>query len=190
MCFKYGEGVQKNVSKAIKIFKKVSDAGYWFGLFIYGYSFYSGQGIGKDLIQAASYFKKSSDLGCEYSMYFYGICLVNGSGVERNYLEAFNFFKKAHENKYDDASRLVAIMIDEGKIVEQNIEEATLIFQELSNRYDLFSVWKYGYSLIEGRGIHKSFQRGIDLVENAANQGVGLAQIYLSSLIVNTVVKY
>jgi TPR repeat protein len=138
--------------------------------------------IEKNLVEACRCFQKSGELGCDYGWFQYGICLLNGIGIERNLVESYKDFEKSAQIGNKPSILFQAFFLDEGLVVEKDVNRATSLFELLSKSYDPEAEFRYGVALVEGRGTEKKYFQGIQLIENASNQGVTMAQICLSTL--------
>lgn len=74
----------------------------------------------------------------------------------------------------------MGIFLLKGEFVEKNEEKAISYFEKCAKHYDVQGYFWFGLCLIEGRGIRKSFYRGLDLIQQANERNYFLAQLYYS----------
>jgi TPR repeat protein len=71
-------------------------------------------------------------------------------------------------------------MLLEVKFIEQDEEKAVSYFQRTANHYQVEGKFWFGFCLIEGKGIRKSYYRGLELIYQANDENYFIADLYSS----------
>jgi TPR repeat protein len=145
MCYKIGEGTNKNIIKAYSYFEKSEIIGkdyrsyYELGL-VYSKGIYKNNKIyiGKDLDKAFNYFnlsyrKNKNSQNNSDNLYELGSCYKYGYGVEKNESKAFELFQKSFAMKETIGSQLeLALCYKDGIGVEINEKKSMKMFYNLA----------------------------------------------------------
>lgn len=189
-CFLNGNGVKKNVKKAIFYLKKAADLGHTPGRTSLGICYLNAEKPkGIRLIQEAV------SLGDSHAMYALGLCYQRGKGVSVNYQKAFSLLLAGAKGGSDDSSFHCWICLSTGLGVKRNIKRGLKFLSKDSVEFASFLVLKekyeegekifqknqesfwFGYCLIEGK---KNFYWGLDQIRIASERNCLLAHLYLS----------
>ena len=124
MCYRFGEGVPKDETKAIEYLLSSAKGGNKFAQCEVGAAYFYGQGVNQDYCEAVKWLKESADKGNLTAMHNYAYCLLNGCGCEKNEPEAFNIFKTAATYGYADSQYMMGLLLKEGIGATKNINAA------------------------------------------------------------------
>ena len=125
-CYTYGEGVVKNVPKAIEWLNRANDAcdgKNADALFELAKIYHEGDGVAQDKRKAFELMKASAELGDVKAMTNTAYCYRYGDGVEKNLGKAVEWYNKAIEaSDGNDATALyvLSIMYDDGEGVAKD----------------------------------------------------------------------
>ena len=97
-CYERGEGVEKNLSKAVELYTKAADQGYAPAQCYLGRRYVMGEGVEKNLSKAVELFTKAADQGNAWAQCKLGRCYERGEGVEKNLPKAVELYNKHDEN--------------------------------------------------------------------------------------------
>lgn len=124
VCYKWGDGVEKNMEKALYWITKSHEGGYALATNNLGIYYMTGQGVEKDLEKAVGFFREAAEKGICDSQTMLGRCYFYGEGLPQNYLEAFSWFSKAAEQEDPDAQYHLYLCYSKGLGVEVDMEKA------------------------------------------------------------------
>ncbi len=93
----------KDLSKAIKWWRKAADQGDALAQFGLGSCYLWGHGVARDYDTAMYLFQKAAKQGLPAAHYAIGVCYDEGKGVEKNPGRAAKHFLRAAERNYPDA---------------------------------------------------------------------------------------
>jgi uncharacterized protein len=115
LCFAHGDGVARNVVKAVSYFKQAAERGDPDAQWRLGHCLLSGEGVeAVDILAAAAWFRKGAKLGHAKCCYDFGVCLLTGEGVACDEKAAIEWLLKAAEQGYAEAQSDLAQCLFEG----------------------------------------------------------------------------
>jgi TPR repeat protein len=106
-CYEMHYGVEKNMSEAIRWYRKASDAGEPWAQNNLADCYSEGTYIERNLLKAAQLYKKSAAGGYATGMYRWAECLRNGWGTVKNEQEALVWYRKAADEGEDSAKKFL-----------------------------------------------------------------------------------
>lgn len=202
-----GEGVEKDMSKAVELYKSASLTGasvtYWNIGIIYAKG---GNGIDKDFYAAANWLALASKLGfkklfqekllaqpetekdgwagTDFATFIEGLSHVYGNDKDIN--AAYKLFQQLEKKKVAVATTLIATLCyadndwkkaDEKKVVKY-LEKAV-------EMKDALACYELGLRYKEGKGVAANKAKAIELLEKGANLGNAKAMAELGDLFYN-----
>jgi len=102
-CYWDGDGVEKDLHKAVYWFTKSAEQGFADAQYNIALCYKTGKGIKKDLDKAAEWFAKAAEQGDADAQYSMGLCYKMGEGVEEDLYKASEWFMKAAEQDHANA---------------------------------------------------------------------------------------
>lgn len=96
-------GVEKNLSEAIRYYYKSAKQGFALAQNDLGNCFFYGKGTSVNYREAASWYRKAANQGYLYAQYNLGFAYENGQGVEMNLVEAKKWYGLAAEQGHENA---------------------------------------------------------------------------------------
>jgi hypothetical protein len=103
ICYRRGEGVEKNEVEAFRWFQLAAEQGGAVAQCNIGSSYYLGEGVEKDDIKAVCWFEKAALQGLAHAQHNLGFCYCRGVGVSRNPIRAAELFHLAAEQGHPGA---------------------------------------------------------------------------------------
>ena len=97
MCYFHGRGVDRNVRKAIALFRQAEACHDPDGIVGLGQCCLNGDGVEQDTAKAAQLFEKARSLGSSLGAFNLGVCYQEGLGVAKDADRAFHLFLQAAE---------------------------------------------------------------------------------------------
>ena len=198
-----GDGIAKNMSEAVKWYRKAAEQGYAASQYNLGLCLYhKGKALSdkfdiedsecdgiemrtarKNLSEAANWFRKSADQGFANAEYILGLCYECGDGIDKNMTEAVKWYRKAAEQGIAEAQRKLGDGYYEGgNGLERNYSAAVRWYRKAAEQgisdaamqVNLGDCFYYG-----GNGIEKDCAEAVKWYLKAANQGNARAQCKL-----------
>ena len=151
--FYYGNGVEKNLVKALIMYLKAAEKGHIEAQYSAGYMYYYGEGTTTNEEEAFKWCIKAANQehakiqGHVKAQFLVADMYSSGNGVDKNLRKAFTWYKKAAEQGHDVAQF------------------------ELGNMY------------LRGIGVKRSYKKAIEQFQNAADNGNRDARRLLKDLI-------
>lgn len=106
VCYKNGNGVEKNLEEAIKWYTKAADQGYAEAQYYLGKAYDKGEGVAKNDSEAMKWYLKAVKNNSPEAAYYYGGMLLEGNkqkGITKNIPEGVKYLRKAADLKNLDA---------------------------------------------------------------------------------------
>ena len=104
-CYEEGQGVEKSISEAVRLYQAAADKGEPWAQTNLGECYMRGAGVERSLFQAAKWFKRSALGGHKAGMFYWAECLENGTGTTRNEAEALSWYRKSAEKGHAKAKK-------------------------------------------------------------------------------------
>ncbi|KAK8849296.1 hypothetical protein M9Y10_018665 [Tritrichomonas musculus] len=104
--YENGNGVKKNVDKALSYYQKAAEKGYSDSYAAMGLIYFNG-----NREKAFGCFKKAADMGSPSGCYLTGLCYQDGTGVTKDRSKALEHFRKADKLGYDGAKEKLKSLI-------------------------------------------------------------------------------
>lgn len=169
--------LKKNQSKAIELYEKAVKLNNTTAMFNLGICYQNGEGVVKNFPKAFDLFKSASNIGDFDSTFQCYLFLSRGIGIERNLGDSLKFLQVAVDNDYAKGYVEYGLWL----LFTQNDEQgAVSYFQKSSLEYLKRGKFWFGYCLLQGIGIQKSFYRGLELIRQSYEQNCFLSNFYLS----------
>jgi TPR repeat protein len=93
--YSVGDGVEKNLKKAISWYFKAAGSGDHESQYMIGNAYSTGDGVKKNYEEAAYWYREAANRGNLLALYNLGTIYAKGRGVEKNYILALKWLKLA-----------------------------------------------------------------------------------------------
>lgn len=120
----YGNGVEKDVKKGLKLLGKAVNAGNTEAQYDVGVLYRDGVGVKRSYSDAAAWFRKAGRNGNAKAQYEAGRLFYEGLGVQQDSRIAAEWFWRAAEGGSPEGAYMYAKMLKEGKGVEKDLRKA------------------------------------------------------------------
>jgi len=108
LCYKYGDGIKKDLYKAVEWFTKATEQGHASAQYCLGVAYASGKGVEQDLIKSFEWFTLAAEQGHAVAQYNLGCAYhYDGSGIEKDKNKAIYWLSKAAEQGIEEAQKLL-----------------------------------------------------------------------------------
>ena len=99
-----GNGVPRDMGKAIALYRQAAEQGYVPAQTYLGVIYDKGRGVQQDDAEAIRWFRLAAEKDDPQSQFNLGVLLIKGRGTEKNEKEGWDLIRKAAGNGYKPAS--------------------------------------------------------------------------------------
>ncbi len=131
VCYRCGDGVEKNLEEAIKWYKKAAEQGYAKAQYNLAVCYDSEYGVEKNVEEAVKWYRKSAEQGYARAQHNLGICYYNADGVIQNNVKALAWVCAACAN--GDNGTTKAMRVIKQKMTSTQIEQALKLAENYAN---------------------------------------------------------
>lgn len=174
MVYRNGYGVEKNYTFAYGLYEKAAKMGSPLACYLLGDMICKPlDGIPADYYKAKTYYNKAMDMGAAGGYTGMAWLYLDSNRLGENLKEAIALTEKAVDINPYSANALMFL----GKLywVESDMEKASRYFTRAADLGQTEAMAYVGVFCIEGIGMVKNEQKGIDYLTKAANSGNGRA---------------
>ena len=204
-----GIGGPVDAEGAIKLFRRVAEAGLAIGQYNLALAYYSGNGVAKDNEQARIWWERAARQGHAQAQFNLGALLWNGDGVHKDASEAIKWFRKSSDGGNAQARSFLDTILQQQDVSlpTQPLETSNTdpdpainaLLQKAAEAYLLqdferaFSYWSEAAALNnaiaqyqlarlynEGRGVEQDSARAYRYTQLSAGQNLAPAQYRLA----------
>ncbi len=123
-----GQGVAKNLKKAVGYFQDAAEAGNVDAAIALGYAYQKGEGVKQNPEEGMKWFLQAAESGNIDAEYNVGIAYMRGQGIEENKREAAKWFARAALKRDGGAAYNLGVMNAKGEGLKQNLPLAAAWF--------------------------------------------------------------
>lgn len=166
-----GEGVEKDLAKALYWYKKAAAQNYLPAVNIMGWTYQKGLGVEIDLKKAVAFYRKAGDRGFAPAQDNMGWMYQTGQGVPRNYERAFAWYKKAADQNHANAQNNLGIMLSNGLGVDKDFAAAAQWYLKAAEQGHSMAQFNLAQSYRHGKGVSRDKAKAIFWHKKAAAAG-------------------
>ncbi|MHC1725917.1 MAG: trypsin-like peptidase domain-containing protein [Syntrophobacteraceae bacterium] len=111
--YEQGQGVAKNCTEALRLYRKAADQGDIQAQFHLGRLYYDGKCVTRNFAEASKWLKRAADRGLPDAQRSFGLMFFNGEGMPRDKQLACTWMILAAARKNEDAQRLLRLIAAE-----------------------------------------------------------------------------
>lgn len=175
-CYRYGNGVARDLVQAFTWFKKSAEGGYSWSMGELGHCYYFGRGVAKNYSSALTWYRKGAEAGDAASQTGMGHLYEFGRGVERSAAKAFQWYKKAAENGDIEGMEELGECYEMGFGVDENLAEAFKWYSKAAERGNSDAQYHVGAMCEFGRGTQKDIAKAFAWYKKSAEKGDARSQ--------------
>jgi TPR repeat protein len=101
------EGVSKDLTEAVKWYRKAAEQELVEAQYNLGLYYFSGYGVSQDSVEAVKWFRKAAEQELAEAQYNLGLCYLKGYGISQDSVEAVKWFHKAAEQGHEEAIKVM-----------------------------------------------------------------------------------
>ena len=128
--FRLGRGVEKDVEKAVELYRKGMNLGSGYAATEFGNTFWLGQGVERSYEKAVEMFRKGIKMGSGFAAGNLGYAFWIGQGVEQSAEKAAEMFRKGVDMESGYSASCFGNFFWNGKGVEQSNKKAVEMFRK------------------------------------------------------------
>ena len=166
-----GNGVDRNVAKALKYLRKAADQGVARAQCLLGLAYSSGDGVKVDKVEGVRWLHRAADKGLAEAQYDLGMCYANGDGVSKNAVEAIGWYRKAADQYLPEAESELGNCYLEGTGVPKDIPEGVRWTRKAAEHGFAQAQNTLGQCYAKGRGVPKDYLEAYKWFNLAASKG-------------------
>lgn len=174
--YKYGELVAQDLKKAFSYYKRSAELGDAKAQFELSRCYCLGEGTTQDSKAERDWLQKSVKQNYPWALYQQGLYLEQGNGMQKDENQAFKMFEQAAKDLYCAKLRLAECWNFGYLNAKKDLPRAIEIYQE--GIAHGVSQAKYRMAMLyrEGNGVAKALKKYLQLVTEAAKEGLPMAQ--------------
>lgn len=163
----FGNGVQQDYTKSFYWMKKAAEQGHYVAQHNLSVMYHGGHGTLKNLSLANEWVKKASDAGYAPSQYIYGMALANGEGVIQDKETATELIYEAAEKGFLPAKATLGHLY----LTSGNINDGLYYTRSAAKENEPLALYDLGMCNIEGTGMLKNIDKGVEYLQKSAQLG-------------------
>lgn len=166
-----GKGVEKNERTAMQYFLIAAQKGIIQAQRIVSNEYISGEYFEQDYEAARMWMEKAAEQGDPEAQFTLGRYYMSDLGFNSDQ-KSFEWFMKAAQQGYADAEYTVGGCYLYNIYVDTDVHEANLWFEKAVKHGHAKAAYELGVNYLDGRGINKDSEHGLQLLITASNAGV------------------
>ncbi|ACE06262.1 hypothetical protein Aasi_0895 [Candidatus Amoebophilus asiaticus 5a2] len=177
--YESGNGVTKDVKKAVEWYQKAAMQGHVEAQCNLGGMYELGRGIGKDEHQATYWYQKAADQGYAKAQYKLGMMYELGRGIAKDENQALHWYQKAAGQGNSIAQRKVKELAVNDKGWVKGKDSNLKGYKKSGEQIDASEQVNLGVAYYNGQGVQQDYVKAKECFAKAADQGNMHAQNWL-----------
>ena len=170
-CYYCGEGVDKDMAKAVEWYRKAAEQGYAPAQNNLGDCYFFGFGVDEDEAKAAEWHRKAAEQGYAPAQYDLGNCYDDGLGVDEDEVKAAEWYRRAAEQGYAYAQDRLGDCYYNGEGVAQDYAKAVEWYRKAAEQGNAKAQNNLGDMYYDGKGVAQDYAKAVEWYRKAAAQG-------------------
>lgn len=170
--FLLGEGVRKDIDKALEYFQKSAELGNDTAMLNLGLLYFNGELVDRDYQVAFEYFNNAATKFNGKSLNMLGYYYEKGLLGNQDISKAIECYKKSYENNFVKAAYNCARFFENGIGVPTNYEEAFKLYKIAADADIPFALLKVSACYSKGMGTEKDLHKSCEAYERFNNKGI------------------
>ncbi len=180
--FLSGDGVEKDIAKAVEWLKQSAAGENEFAEYALGRLYLQGKEIEKDTITAEKYLLKAVSRGNKYAAYLLGKEYLCGENFDKNIQKSVEYLKLAAEKDFEPAEYVLGKLYLQGEEVGKDVATAEKYLLNAAGHGNKFAEYILGKEYLRGENFPKDVQKAIDYLKRAAEKGFDFAEYELGKI--------
>lgn len=177
--FLNGDGVEKDIPKAIEWLKQAATEENEFAEYALGRLYLQGEEVEKDTVAAEDYLLKSASHGNKYAAYLLGKEYLRGENFGKDAANAEKYLMKAAEHGNKFAEYILGKEYLSGENFSKDVQKAIDYLKRAAEKGLDFAEYELGKIYLFGNDIPKDTETALEYLKSAAASGNEYAQALL-----------
>lgn len=182
--YRDGQGVERNIQKAVELFTLAAKQGNSFAAFALGKMYLSNDAsLPRDEATALNWITYASERGNQFAQYYLGKLLLKGAdGIPQDTNAALRWLRASVDQGNVYAEYALAMAYLKGKIVPKDALKALELLRHASSQDHQFAQYQLGKMLLQGEEAPKDVAAAVHWLTVSAMHGNQYAQYALGKL--------
>lgn len=177
-----GDGVEKDIPKAIEWLKQAAVEENEFAEYALGRLFLKGEEVEKDIFAAEEYLLKSASRGNKYATYLLGKEYLSGENFGKNIQKSVEYLKLAAEKGFESAEYVLGKLYLRGEEVWKDAANAEKYLLKAAEHGNKFAEYILGKEYLLGENFPKDVQKATDYLKRASEKDFDFAEYELGKI--------
>ena len=177
--FLSGDGVEKDIPKAVEWLKQSAAGENEFAEYALGRLFLKGEEVEKDIFAAEEYLLKSASHGNKYAAYLLGKEYLSGENFGKDAMKAVEYLELAAEKDFEPAEYILGKEYLRGENFPKDVQKAIDYLKRAAEKGFDFAEYELGKIYLFGNDIPKDTETALEYLNSAAANGNEYAQALL-----------
>lgn len=177
--FLSGDGVEKDIPKAIEWLKQAAAEENEFAEYALGRLYLKGEAVEKDAITAEKYLLKSASRGNKNAAYLLGKEYLSGENFGKDAMKAVEYLELAAEKDFEPAEYILGKEYLRGENFPKDVQKAIDYLKRAAEKGFDFAEYELGKIYLFGKDIPKDTETALAYLNSAAANGNEYAQALL-----------
>lgn len=174
-----GDGVEKDIPKAIEWLKQAAMEENEFAEYALGRLFLKGEEVEKDIFAAEEYLLKSASRGNKYAAYLLGKEYLSGENFGKDAMKAVEYLELAAEKDFEPAEYILGKEYLRGENFPKDVQKAIDYLKRAAEKGFDFVEYELGKIYLFGNDAPKDTETALAYLKSAAANGNKYAQALL-----------
>ncbi len=174
-----GDGVEKDIPKAIEWLKQAAGEENEFAEYALGRLFLKGEEVEKDIFAAEKYLLKSASRGSKYAAYLLGKEYLSGENFGKDAMKAVEYLELAAEKDFEPAEYILGKEYLRGENFPKDVQKAIDYLKRAAEKGFDFAEYELGKIYLFGNDAPKDTETALAYLKSAAANGNKYAQALL-----------
>lgn len=177
--FLNGDGVEKDIVKAVEWLKQAALEENEFAEYALGRLFLKGEEVEKDIFAAEEYLLKSASRGNKYAAYLLGKEYLSGENFGKDAMKAVEYLELAAEKDFEPAEYILGKEYLSGENFPKDVQKAIEHLKRAAEKGFDFAEYELGKIYLFGNDAPKDTETALAYLKSAAANGNKYAQALL-----------
>lgn len=175
-----GDGVEKDIPKAIEWLKQAAVEENEFAEYALGRLYLKGEEVEKDVFAAEEYLLKSASRGNKYAAYLLGKEYLSGENFGKDAMKAVEYLELAAEKDFEPAEYILGKEYLRGENFPKDVQKAIDYLKRAAEKGFGFAEYELGKIYLFGNDAPKDTETALAYLKSAAANGNKYAQALLT----------
>lgn len=177
--FLNGDGVEKDIAKAVEWLKQAAMEENEFAEYALGRLYLKGEEVEKDVFAAEEYLLKSASRGNKYAAYLLGKEYLSGENFGKDAMKAVEYLELAAEKDFEPAEYILGKEYLRGENFPKDVQKAIDYLKRAAENGLSFAEYELGKIYLFGNDIPKDTETALEYLKSAAANGNEYARALL-----------